>query len=116
MFCLLLSACSLSSEAPSIEQLDKVPKALQKQLNSSDTLQLATQKEQTYYVIYQSADSVTATVEKQGNKLNIKLKKDPKNNNGVESYIFKLNVDKNSEIIDVFVDEQSIPIDNMILY
>ncbi len=112
----LLSACSLSSKSPSIEQVDEVPKALQEQLDPSDTLQLATQKEKIYYVVYQSADTVTVTVEKQGGKLNIKLKKVSQNSDVVEPYIFKLKVDDDSETIDVFVDDQSIPIDNMILY
>ncbi|MCH4827956.1 peptidylprolyl isomerase [Planococcus halocryophilus] len=111
----LLSGCNSFDSSPSIEKLEATPKDVQEVIElvdptSSLSLQAVTKKGNITYVIYQSTDSVTASLEKQGDKLNIKLVTKPKDSNDIEQHVFELIGDEETETIDVLVNGESTPL------
>ncbi|ANU11058.1 hypothetical protein BBH88_12495 [Planococcus antarcticus DSM 14505] len=74
-------------------------------------LQFITKNGEIAYLIYQSRDTVTAELEEDGDKLNIKLKTATKVSNLVEQHVYKLKVDKDTEVIEVLINGNSTPID-----
>lgn len=114
--CLLLTACTIQSNTASIEKIEKIPTSLQEQLNPSLPLQFASEKEKVYYVIFQSPDTVTANVEKKGTTLIINLRTVPTESTVTQPHMFKLIVDRKTDVLDVFVDGQPTSMDNMILF
>jgi outer membrane biogenesis lipoprotein LolB len=103
----LLSACNLLG----ISKVEKTPSNVQELIDPAATLQSVTKNGEMTYLIYQSKDSVTASLDKQGNKLNIRLKTAPKDNNRIEQHVFKVKVDSSTETIDVLINGKSTPID-----
>lgn len=106
----LLSACNIVDSAPSIEKLKKVPENMQELLDPAVPLQSVNKNGEMTYLIYKSEDEVTASLDKQGVKLNIKLKVVPRDGDNIEQHVFKLKVDKETEMIDVLINGQSTPI------
>lgn len=105
----LLSACSLIESSPSIEKLNKAPENVQELLDPAVPLQSVNKNGEMTYLIYESKHEVTASLEKQGDKLNIKLKAVPKDGDNVEQHVFKLKIDKETEMIDVLINGKSTP-------
>lgn len=112
----LLSACNLFASSPSIDKLEKAPKDVQEIVElvdpaSSLSLQSITKSGNITYIIYRSTDSVTASLEKQGDKLNVRLVTEPRVGSDVEQHIFQLKKDEETEMIDVLVNGESTPFD-----
>jgi hypothetical protein len=105
----LLSACNLFDSSPSIEKIKKAPENVQELLDPAVPLQSVNKNGQMTYLIYKSVDEVTASLEKQGDKLNIKLKVVPKDSDNIEQHVFKLKIDKETEMIDVLINGKSTP-------
>ena len=105
----LLSACNLIESTPSIEKLNKAPENVQELLDPAVPLQSVNKNGEMTYLIYESKDEVTASLEKQGDKLNIKLKAIPKDGDNIEQHVFKLKIDKETEKIDVLINGKSTP-------
>lgn len=105
----LLSACNLIESTPSIEKLNKAPENVQELLDPAVPLQSVNKNGEMTYLIYESKDEVTASLEKQGDKLNIKLKAVPKDGDNIEQHVFKLKIDKETEMIDVLINGKSTP-------
>jgi chaperonin cofactor prefoldin len=105
----LLSACNLIESTPSIEKLNKAPENVQELLDPAVPLQSINKNGEMTYLIYESKDEVTASLEKQGDKLNIKLKAVPKDGDNIEQHVFKLKIDKKTEMIDVLINGKSTP-------
>lgn len=106
----LLSACNLFNASPSIEKLEKAPKNVQELLDPVVPLQVVNENEKMSYLIYKSEDEVTASLEKQGGKLNVKLKAVPRDGANIEQHVFKLKINKETEMIDVLVNGELTPI------
>lgn len=106
----LLSACNLFNASPSIEKLEKAPKNVQELLDPAAPLQSVNEDGEMTYIIYQTTDEVTASVEKHGDKLNVKLKSIPKDGDEIKQQVFKLKVDKDTEMIDILINGKSTPI------
>ena len=112
----LLSACNLFDSSPSIDKLEKAPKDIQEVVELVDptaslSLQAITKNGNITYIIYQSTESVTASLEKQGDKLNVRLMTKPKDGNVFEQHIFKLKGNEETEMIDVLINGKSTPFD-----
>ncbi|MFC4711758.1 hypothetical protein [Planococcus dechangensis] len=105
----LLSACNLIESTPSIEKLNKAPENVQELLDPAVPLQSINKNGEMTYLIYESKDEVTASLEKQGDKLNIKLKAVPKDGDNIEQHVFKLKIDEETEMIDVLINGKSTP-------
>lgn len=105
----LLSACNLVDSSPSIEKLKKTPENVQELLDPTVPLQSVNKNGKMTYLIYESEDEVTASLEKQGDKLNIKLKAVPKDGDNIEQHVFKLKIDDETEMIDVLINGKSTP-------
>ncbi|ANU21546.1 hypothetical protein BBI15_15845 [Planococcus plakortidis] len=105
----LLSACNLIESTPSIEKLNKAPENVQELLDPAVPLQSINKNGEMAYLIYESKDEVTASLEKQGDKLNIKLKAVPKDGDNIKQHVFKLKIDKETEMIDVLINGKSTP-------
>lgn len=105
----LLSACNLTDSSPSIEKLKKAPENVEELLDPAIPLQSVNKNGEMTYLIYKSADEVTASLEKQGDKLNIKLEAVPNDGDNIEQHVFKLQIDKETEIIDVLINGKSTP-------
>lgn len=103
----LLSACNLIESTPSIEKLNKAPENVQELLDPAVPLQSINKNGEMTYLIYESKDEVTASLEKQGDKLNIKLKAVPKDGDNIKQHVFKLKIDEETEMIDVLINGKS---------
>jgi hypothetical protein len=90
--------------------LEKAPKNVQELLDPAVPLQSVNKDGEMTYIIYQATVEVTASLEKQGDKLNVKLKAVPKEDGEIEQHVFKLKVDKDTEMIDILINGKSTPI------
>lgn len=106
----LLAACNIMGSSPSIEKVEKAPKTVQELLDPAVPLQSVNKNGEMTYIVYQSTDEVTASLEKHGDKLKVKLKAVAKDGGDTEQHVFKLKVDKETEVIDVLINGKSTPI------
>lgn len=108
---LILVACN-SSEL-SISEIQNVPNKVQDKINSDHTLQLINDDENTYYIIFHSKGMVTTKLETKDDILIVKLDSTNKDNNELKQFVYKLTRDAEHKTIEVLVNGQSIPFDNV---
>ena len=110
-FVLILAACN-SSEL-SISEIQTVPNNVQDKINFDYTLQLINDGENMAYIIFHSKGTVTADLETKGDTLIVKLDSTNKDNNELKQYVYKLTLDPEHNTIEVLVNGQSTPFDNV---
>ena len=108
---MILAACN-SSEV-SISEIQSIPNKVQDVINDDYTLQLINDGKKNAYIIFQSSGTVTAELEVIENILNIKLDSANEENNELKQYVYKLTWDKKHNTIEVLVNGQSTPFDNV---
>ncbi len=108
---LLLAACN-SSEL-SISEIEVIPTNLQYKIDTDSTLQMINENEKTFYVVYQSKGSVTSDLETIDDTLIIKLEHELEKNNEAKQYVYKLTIDSNHKAVEVHIDGERVPFDNV---
>ncbi len=107
----ILSACN--SSTMSIKKIENVPKDLQEYVNSSLRLQSINDGEKGYYIIFHSIGEVEADLETQGDKLNIMFNETNLKDEVIKQNTYYVTTAPEHEMIDVLVNGESIPFDNM---
>lgn len=107
----VLSACN--SSTMSIKEIENVPKDLQEYVNSSLRLQSINDGEKGYYIIFHSNGEIEADLETQGDKLNIIFNVTNLKDEVIKQNTYYVTTGPEHEMIDVLVNGESIPFDNM---
>lgn len=110
-FVLILVGCN-SSEL-SISEIQNVPNNVQDKVNSDYTLQLINDGENTAYIIFYSKGIVTTNLETKDDTLIVKYDSTNKDNNELKQFVYKLTWDNEHNTIEVLVNGQSTPFDNV---
>lgn len=110
-FTLILTACN-SSEI-SISEIQNIPNNVQDKINSNYTLQLINDGENMAYTIFHSKGTVTTDLETKDDTLIVKLDSTNKDNDELKQYVYKLTLDPEHNTIEVLVNGQSTPFDNI---
>ncbi|KIL48381.1 hypothetical protein [Jeotgalibacillus campisalis] len=112
---IVLTACQETSETSSLSfsEIEVVPEEVQEAMNGEETVQLITQEEYTYYLVFRSVKDVTANVETQDDTLIIKLDEENSQGKLLKANVYRLTVDPENEIIDIQVNGESVPIDSI---
>ncbi len=112
VLCTTLSACNANDSKLSFSELNIVPNALQSKINPATTLQMINTKDDIAYIIYRTKKAVASDLEAQGDTLKIKLN-ESKTHKKTKQYVYKLTLDPEHEIIDVYVNGKSTAFDNI---
>ncbi|WP_326188176.1 hypothetical protein QNN95_06265 [Exiguobacterium acetylicum] len=112
VLCTTLSACNVNDSKLSFSELKIVPNEIQTKINPANTLQLINTKDKVAYVVYQSKKTVATDLEEQGDTLKIKLN-ESKTHKKTKQHVYKLTLDPEHKIIDVYVNGKSTAFDNV---
>ena len=112
VLCTTLSACSVNDSKLSFSELKIVPNTIQSKINPANTLQLINEDDDIAYVIYQTTKTVATDLEAQGDTLKIKLN-ESKTHKKAKQHVYKLTLDPEHKIIDVYVNGKSTAFDNV---
>lgn len=107
----LLSACSSTTSTLSFSEIEMVQQELQNVIDPTAQLQLINEGEDIAYVVYQFAEVVAADIEEDGETIKVNLNVAEEGNDVSEQTIYKLTLNEDHEIIEVFVDGEATPID-----
>lgn len=110
---LLLAACN--SPELSIQEVERIPSKVQERINTDYTLQLINDSDKgDAYIIFQSEGEVTAELELNENKLDIKLEKTDQDNRSLKQFVYKITRgDAGYDMINVLLNGQETPLDNV---
>jgi len=112
VLCTTLSACNANDSKLSFSELKTIPNDLQTKLDPDSTLQMINTKDDIAYVIYRTKKAVASDLEAQGDTLKIKLN-ESKTHKKTKQHVYKLTLDPEHEIIDVYVNGKSTAFDNI---
>jgi len=112
VLCTTLSACGINESKLSFSELKTIPNDLQTKLDPDSTLQMINTKDDIAYVIYRTKKAVASDLEAQGDTLKIKLN-ESKTHKKTKQHVYKLTLDPEHEIIDVYVNGKSTAFDNI---
>lgn len=91
--------------------MEMVQQELQNLIDPAAPLQLINEGEDSAYVVYQFEAVVTADIEEDGETIKVNLNVAEEGNDVSEQTIYKLTLNEDHEIIEVFVDGEATPID-----
>lgn len=111
----LLSACSSNDSELSFSEIETVPDNIQALIEPAYTLQLINEGESVAYIVYQTKGTVATDLEAQEDTVNVKLdvSNSDNDNDDIKQHVYKLTWDPNHEIIDVYINGESTPFDNI---
>lgn len=107
----LLSACSSTTSTLSFSEIEMVQQELQNVIDPTAQLQLINEEEDITYIVYQFETVVAADIEEDGETIKVNLNVAEEGNDVSEQTIYKLTLNEDHEIIEVFVDGEATPID-----
>lgn len=110
---ILLSACSLNDSKLSFSEIKRVPDNVQAKIEPNSTLQLLNEKEEVSYLVYQTKGTVATDLEVQKETVQIKLDVSNNDSDEVKQHVYKLTLDPNYEVIDVFINGKSTSFDKI---
>lgn len=108
---LILSACN--SSTLSFSEIEYVPDNVQEKVDSNLKLQLINDGKKGYYIIFQSNGDVGTDLETQGDTVTIKFNVSNLQNDVVKQKTYYLTTDPGHDVIDVLVDGESMPFDQV---
>lgn len=95
----------------SFSELEMGREELQNLIDPAAPLQLINGGEDSAYVVYQFDEIIAADVEEEGKTMKMNLNVAEEGENWSEQTIYKLTLDEDHEIIEVFVNDEATPID-----
>ncbi|MCP3765019.1 peptidylprolyl isomerase [Domibacillus sp. A3M-37] len=109
----ILAACNGSTL--SFSEIANVPDDVQDKIESNYTLQLIGGGEDIYtsYIVYRTAGKVTTDLEVQGDTVKVKLDETNLQDDVSKPHVYKLTVDPEHEVIEVLINGQLTPFDNL---
>lgn len=109
----ILTACN--SSTLSLSEIENVPNNVQDKVDSNLMLQSITDGGKGYYIVFHSSGEVETDLETKGDTLIIKFNVTNAEDDVVRQNTFYLTTDPEHEAIDVHVNGESIPFDNITL-
>jgi hypothetical protein len=111
----MLAACNATPPINPlfIRELPVVPDNIQKNIVSNDKIQLLYENEATYYLVYYSKGNILASIAAEDNRLIIHLEEGSEQRKEAQPYVFKVMKGPEQNLIEVFINEQNMPIDRM---
>ncbi|MGE6369368.1 peptidylprolyl isomerase [Planococcus kocurii] len=109
----LLSACDSNDSELSFSEIETVPDNIQALIEPTSTLQLISEGESVAYIVYQTKGTVATDLEAQEDTVNVKLDVSNSDNNDIKQHVYKLTLEPNHEIIDVYINGESTSFDNI---
>ena len=107
----ILAACN--SSTLSFKEIEKIPKNVQQAVDPNLKLQSITDGGKGYYIVFYSRGDVETDLETKGDTLIIKFNVTNQINDVEKQNIFYLTTDTKHHAIDVQVNGESIPFDNI---
>ena len=107
----ILTACN--SSTLSFSEIENVPNNVQGKVDSNFKLQSINDGGKGSYIIFHTSGDVEANLETQGDTVIIKFNVTNLQNSAVEQNTFYLTTDPEHDVIDVQVNGESIPFDNV---
>ena len=107
----ILTACN--SSTLSFSEIENVPNNVQDKVDSNFKLQSITDGEKGYYIVFHSSGDVETDLKTQGNTVTIKFNVTNLQNGAVKQNTYYLTTDPEHDVIDVQVNGESIPFDNV---
>lgn len=111
---ILLTACKSDVSTLSFSEIESLPDSLNSLIDSSDTLQLIYEGDNIAYLVYQAEGEVTTDVEEQEGVLNITLNTSNKENGEKQEHVYKMTLDDEHEVIDVYINGESTAFDSIL--
>ncbi|HLT56415.1 MAG TPA: hypothetical protein VK057_09950 [Bacillota bacterium] len=109
---LMITACN--DAALSISELEIVPDEVLENITPDDTLQMINEGDDIAYIVYFSSGTVTPRLETEGEMLIIQLEVTGQEEDDEEKpYVYKLTLDPELEMIDIFINGKSVPFDRV---
>ena len=109
---LMITACN--DTALSISELEIVPDEVLENITPDDTLQMINEGDDIAYIVYFSSGTVTPRLETEGEMLIIQLEVTGQEEDDEEKpYVYKLTLDPELEMIDIFINGKSVPFDRV---
>ena len=100
----ILSACNLSEAGVSLKEVNRVPEEVKETIDAKKQLQLNSEDENEYYIIFHSDGNVTADIEEQGEKAIIKFDVDESKSKEKIENIYYLTIVEETEKIIVLIN------------
>lgn len=100
----ILSACNLSEAGVSLKEVNRVPEEVKETIDAKKQLQLNSEDENEYYIIFHSDGNVTADIEEQGEKAIIKFDVDESKTKEKIENIYYLTIVEETEKIIVLIN------------
>jgi len=113
LLCTSLSACNVNESNLSFSELQTVPNDIQTKIDPDFSLQLINTKGDTAYVVYRTKKSVDTDLKSQENTVKIKLDESNDTSKNAKQHVYKLTLDPEHEIIDVYLNGKSTAFDNV---
>ncbi|WP_273129403.1 peptidylprolyl isomerase [Bacillus weihaiensis] len=111
MVVLILSACT--SSKLSFSEIENVPNNVQDKIDSNLKLQSITDGGKGYYIVFHSSGDVETDLETQGDTVTIKFNVTNLQDDVVKQNTYYLTTATETDVIDVMVNGESIPFDNI---
>lgn len=111
---LFLSACQQEATL-SISEVESVPDHIQEAVQSEERIQFVQEEAYAYYIAFRSAGSVEAGLETEDDTLFIQFEETEVQGEAEQQYTYLLNTKPEHEVLDVQVNGESVPIDQIIV-
>lgn len=108
---ILLAACSSTPSTLSFSELEMAQDELQNVIDPTAQLQLINEGDDISYVVYQFGEFVAADIEEDGETIKVNLNVVGEAGDLTEQTIYKLTLDEDHKIIEIFVNGEATPID-----
>lgn len=113
LLCAILSACRVNDSRLSFSEIKIVPNEIQTLIKPHNTLQLVNEEDGIAYIVYQTKKTVTTDIESREETVNVQLNVSNRNNKDLKQHVYKLTLDPNHEVIDVYINGKSTSFDNV---
>lgn len=111
---LFLSACQQESTL-SISEVEFVPDHIQEAVQSDERIQFVQEEAYAYYIAFRAAGSVEAGLETEDDTLFIQFEETESASGAEQQYVYFLTTEPEHEVLDVQVNGESVPIDQIIV-
>lgn len=110
---LLLAACNSDVSILSFSKIETVPEDLSAVIDSSETLQLIEESDNTVYLVYLAKGEIMTGVEEQEGGLKINLDTTSKENDEKQEHVYKMTLDDYHEVINVYINGEYTAFDSI---
>jgi len=107
----IFSACH--STTSSFREVEDVPNHVQDKIDRTYKLQSINNSGKGYYIVFHSSGDVEVEVETQGESVTIRINEANLHNESVKQYTYYLTTDQEHDVLNVLVNGESMPFDNV---